>query len=152
MGQFEYRLRVRLPCGRLLQEAPFLTPRARDLGDIIEREHEKARLIVLRGNGDDFCAGRFNTGGARPNAPEALEVREFSDHVFRCYGLLRRSNAPVIAQVQGRCMTGGLMLAWCSDLIIASDDAQRFTFDMQTHYLAQMGELISLAMLRVLKA
>ena len=30
----------------------------------------------------------------------------------------------MIAQVQGKCMTGGLMLAWCSDLIIASDDAQ----------------------------
>lgn len=37
-------------------------------------------------------------------------------------------------------------------VVIASDDAQRFTFDMQTHYLAQMGELISLAMLRALKA
>lgn len=35
-------------------------------------------------------------------------------------------------------------------LVLASDDAQRFTFDMHTHYLAQMGELISAALLRVL--
>jgi enoyl-CoA hydratase len=36
----------------------------------------------------------------------------------------RNMSKPVIAQVQGKCMTDGLMLAWCSDLIIASDDAQ----------------------------
>lgn len=94
----------------------------RDLGDIIEREHEKARLIVLRGNGDDFCAGRFNTGGARPT--EALEVREFSDHVFRCYGLLRRSEAPVIAQVQGRALGFGFALAAAADITICADTAQ----------------------------
>jgi uncharacterized protein YigA (DUF484 family) len=35
-------------------------------------------------------------------------------------------------------------------LVLASDDAQRFTFDMHTHYLAQMGEIISAALLRVL--
>ena len=95
----------------------------RDLGDIIEREHEKARLIVLRGKGDDFCAGRFNSG-PRPAAPEALEVREASDHVFRCYGLLRRSNAPVIAEVQGRALGFGFALAAAADITICADTAQ----------------------------
>jgi enoyl-CoA hydratase len=36
----------------------------------------------------------------------------------------RNLSKPTIAQVQGKCMTGGLMLAWCCDLIVASDDAQ----------------------------
>ena len=27
----------------------------RHLADVVEAEHEKARLIVLRANGDDFC-------------------------------------------------------------------------------------------------
>ena len=36
----------------------------------------------------------------------------------------RNMSKLMIAQVQGKCMTGGLMLAWCSDLIIASEDAQ----------------------------
>ncbi|BEV71145.1 DUF484 family protein [Paludibacterium sp. THUN1379] len=35
-------------------------------------------------------------------------------------------------------------------LVLASDDAQRFTHDMHTHYLVQIGELISAACLRVL--
>jgi enoyl-CoA hydratase len=36
----------------------------------------------------------------------------------------RNLSKPTIAQVHGKCMTGGLMLAWCCDLIVASDDAQ----------------------------
>ena len=37
-------------------------------------------------------------------------------------------------------------------LVLASDDTERVTFDMHTHYLAQMGELISLALDRILSA
>lgn len=35
-------------------------------------------------------------------------------------------------------------------LVLASDDPERFTFDMHTHYLAQMGELISTTLARLL--
>ncbi len=96
----------------------------RELGDLIEAHEASARLFVLRGAGGDFCAGRFGTGGARAAPPEALEVRDFSDHVFRCYGLLRRSNAPVIAVVQGRALGFGFALAAAADITIAADTAQ----------------------------
>jgi len=96
----------------------------RELGDLIEAHEKTARLFVLRGAGADFCAGRFGTGGARAAPPEALEVRDFSDHVFRCYGLLRRSNAPVIAAVRGRALGFGFALAAAADITIAADTAQ----------------------------
>ena len=35
----------------------------------------------------------------------------------------RNLSKPTIAQVQGKCIAGGLMLAWVCDLIIASEDA-----------------------------
>ena len=35
----------------------------------------------------------------------------------------RNLSKPTIAQVQGRCIAGGLMLAWACDLIFASEDA-----------------------------
>ncbi|QRO33805.1 DUF484 family protein [Chromobacterium violaceum] len=37
-------------------------------------------------------------------------------------------------------------------LVLASDDPQRFTFDMHTQYLAQIGELVSAALLSALEA
>jgi enoyl-CoA hydratase len=95
-----------------------------ELGDIVEREHDRVRLIVLRGAGEDFCAGRSNPGTRPPAPPEALQVRTFSDHVFRCYGLLRRSNAPVLAVVQGRALGFGFALAAAADITIAADSAQ----------------------------
>ncbi len=95
-----------------------------ELGDIIEREERKARLIVLRGAGKDFCVGRASMGAPRPAGQDAFQSREAADIVFRAYGLLRRSHAPVLAVVQGKALGFGYALAAAADITIASDAAQ----------------------------
>ncbi len=95
-----------------------------ELGDILEREQRKARLIVLRGAGEEFCAGRAPEGARRAPPIDAFETREFSDHVFRCYGLLRASHAPVLAVVQGKALGFGFALAAAADVTIAADTAR----------------------------
>ena len=98
------------------------------------------KVIVLKANGKHFSAGHdigtpgrdFHLGrddrrsmnynhDNKPGAEKAY-VREQEVYLEFC----RRWRAvpkPTIAQVQGGCIAGGLMLAWVCDLIIASDDA-----------------------------
>lgn len=61
-------------------------------------------------------------GGFAQEGSEGRYAREQEIYL----GLTRRwrnLSKPTIAQVQGKCFAGGLMLAWACDLIIASEDA-----------------------------
>jgi enoyl-CoA hydratase len=97
-------------------------------------------VIVLTGAGDHFSAGHDigtperdihvqydrkaviwwdHTDKAGADARYAREMEVY-------LGMCRRWREipkPSIAMVHGACIAGGLMLAWCCDLIIASDDA-----------------------------
>jgi enoyl-CoA hydratase len=94
------------------------------LGDTLEREHDKARLIVLRANGADFCLGRAHLGPRPTGMPEALQLRRMHDIVFRCYGAVRASKAPVISVVKGRAHGFGCALACVADITIADENAR----------------------------
>ena len=91
------------------------------LGDILEAEKE-ARAIILRGAGDDFCTGRASGPPPQP-LPDAHYLRTMHDIVFRAYGAVRKSSAPVIALVQGRAFGFGCALAAVADITIASERA-----------------------------
>jgi enoyl-CoA hydratase len=95
------------------------------LGDLLEEAAKSnARVILLHGAGDDFCIGRAPRPANAPNKPmEALELRRAHDIVFRVYGLIRRSPAPVVAVVRGRALGFGFALAAVSDVTIAADTA-----------------------------
>lgn len=76
------------------------------------------RVVVLRGAGRAFCAGadlkEYPLGGGRT---EDLGFSEVWDR-------LETLDKPVIAAVHGYAVTGGFMLVYCSDIIIASEDAK----------------------------
>lgn len=96
--------------------------------------------IILRGNGKHFSSGHDLGTPGKMDGIDKIErktmwydpegkpdsERQFVRESELYLGLCRRLQSvpkPVIAAVQGACIAGGLMLAWTSDIIVASEDA-----------------------------
>ena len=103
-------------------------------------EDDQVKVIVLAGAGDHFSAGHdIGSPGRDIDVSFPRRATLWWDHVGKpgaesryaresevYLGMCRRWREipkPTIAMVQGACIAGGLMLAWCCDLVIASDDA-----------------------------
>ena len=87
-----------------------------ELGDCITRLAAEAtvRVIVLRGAGKHFCAGA-DVGGRGEGEPR------FS--LATMLEAVERAPKPVIAVVQGAAAGGGMALAACCDVVLASPEA-----------------------------
>ena len=94
------------------------------LASLLQGAGARARLVVLKAAGADFCVGRIAPRGAAAPKLEALQVRRGRDVVFNCYGAFRDCPIPVIAQVQGRALGFGCAIAACADITIAAETAQ----------------------------
>jgi enoyl-CoA hydratase len=95
----------------------------------------EVRAIILAGDDPHFSAGHdlsdpgteefprvgtwggYWSGGAAGRFAHEMEI--FLEMCERW----RNLSKPTIALIQGKCIAGGLMLAWVCDLIVASDDA-----------------------------
>lgn len=85
---------------------------------------DSAGVVVLTGDGPDFCAGADlqaleATLGAGAEA-HAADAQALGD-VFRA---LRALRVPVVAAVRGRALAGGAGLATACDIVLAHPDAQ----------------------------
>jgi enoyl-CoA hydratase/carnithine racemase len=87
------------------------------MGDLEARD---LRCVVIGGSGRSFSSGGDVDLLARLDARAA---RMFMVDATIAFRRLERLRAPVIAEVHGHCLGGGLELALHCDFVIASDDA-----------------------------
>jgi enoyl-CoA hydratase len=93
------------------------------LTELLQGAAARARMVLLKAAGDDFCIGRIAPRGAAQPKLEALAVRRGRDVVFNCYAAFRESPVPIVAAVQGRALGFGCAIAACADITIATDNA-----------------------------
>lgn len=77
--------------------------------------------IILTGGANYFSAGADLNEAFKVSS--AQEGRRYFSHWHRLNDTLEQSSKPVIAAIEGFCMTGGLELALAADLRIASENA-----------------------------
>ncbi len=83
---------------------------------------EGLRIIQVRGEGQDFCAGRHAPPTLR-NAPAGAIARNLAK-IIRVNALLARQPAVTVAVVRGRALGFGCGLAAQCDLTLAAEDAR----------------------------
>ena len=86
------------------------------------------RCLVLRGAGDNFCAGgdikMFREIMQHDNETRRRQYRQFLHTVHIALLTMARMPQPVIAAVQGAAAGIGLSFVLAADLAIAADDAK----------------------------
>ncbi len=117
--------------GRMLKELHQALLEADDRRD--------ANVILLSGEGRDFCAGYDLTdsyGGAADAAtdydPAAYRSRAgtIDDDIWNLErqqdltSIMLDLHKPIVAKVQGNCLAGGTDLAFSCDIVLAADDAK----------------------------
>jgi enoyl-CoA hydratase/carnithine racemase len=75
------------------------------------------RCVILAGNGRAFCAG----ADLHEHFTDADEAPDIGRSPL--WNRIETLTVPVIASVQGAAITGGFLLAYSCDLIVAADDA-----------------------------
>jgi enoyl-CoA hydratase len=93
-----------------------LAAELRALGD-----DQRVRVVILRAQGRGFCAG--------VDIKELQAAQDFAALVgvnrgcAAAFAAVYECQVPVIAAVHGFCLGGGVGLAGCADIIVASEDA-----------------------------
>ena len=88
------------------------------------RDDDEVRVVVMSGEGGHaFSAGADISEFSENRSTEAqIEAYEAAGHA--AYDAITRFPKPVIARIEGYCVGGGLAVALCADIRIATDDSR----------------------------
>ena len=93
------------------------------LGAALEQSRE-ARVIVLRGAGADFCAGRdMQPPAPGSNVKPADVMRDDAEPMLALLAIFRRCTQPIICVTQGKAWGIGSVFAGIADVTLATSDA-----------------------------
>jgi len=100
-----------------------LTDIAKDIRDA--GSSENINVLVVRGNGDDFCRGRDPDGAPEGKPNTALEMREaLIEPILGVYSAIRDAEVPVVTGIQGLANGLGCGITAISDVSIAAENAR----------------------------
>ena len=87
-------------------------------------EDEEVRVIALRGEGPDFCAGADLSALREIAETSVLDNLADVERLAELFLLMRQVPKPVVATVHGRALAGGCGLATGCDLVLAAESAR----------------------------
>ena len=100
-----------------------LTDIAKDIRDA--GSSQNINVLVVRGNGDDFCRGRDPDGAPEGKPNTALEMREaLIEPILGVYSAIRDAEVPVVTGIQGLANGLGCGITAISDVSIAAENAR----------------------------
>ena len=97
-----------------------------DLADAVDalEADDDVRAILLTGAGDRAFSAGADVQSMAAGGGDPLEGTELSRQGQETFGKLEASDMPVLAAIDGYCLGGGMELATCADMRIASDRSQ----------------------------
>lgn len=91
---------------------------------LAEADHaEDVRVVVVRAEGADFCAGADLAELLASADREPAENERDALRLGHLFSAMRRLPQPVLGVVRGRALAGGMGLATACDLVLAADGA-----------------------------
>ena len=87
-------------------------------------EDSDVRTVVVRGSGGTFCSGGDLQGMAESESRSVMRRRRDVSGLSRLFDHLVGADVLTVAAVEGYCLAGGCGLAAACDFVLAAEDAQ----------------------------